>query len=83
MTAKKERSLPISENRNVFSRLCRKPAFDGNGKTFSFAYGSHRRLVVSIYADNETEKLKRKIRSGGKIKPTSVYDRTKTRISAC
>lgn len=38
MTAKKERDLPISENRNVSSRLCRKPAFDGNGKTFSFAY---------------------------------------------
>ena len=37
-TAKKERDLPISENRNVSSRLCRKPAFDGNGKTFSFAY---------------------------------------------
>ena len=37
-TAKKERDLPISENRNVSSRLCRKPAFDGNGKTFSFVY---------------------------------------------
>ena len=35
---KKERGLLISENRNVSSRLCRKPAFDGNGKTFSFAY---------------------------------------------
>lgn len=60
-TAKKERDLTISENRNVSSRLCWKPAFDGNGKTFSFAYGSHRRLVVSIYADNETEKLERKL----------------------
>lgn len=36
-TAKK-RGLLISENRNVSARLCRKPAFDGNGKTFSFAY---------------------------------------------
>ena len=38
MTAKKERNLPISENRNMSSRLCRKPAFDGNWKTFSSAY---------------------------------------------
>ena len=76
-TAKKERGLPISENRNVSSRLCRKPSFDENGKTFSFAYGSHRRLAVSIYADNETKKLKRKFPSEWNGKAYLLYDRTK------
>ena len=33
-----KKDLTISENRNMSSRFCRKPAFDGNGKTFSFAY---------------------------------------------
>ena len=33
-TAEKERDLPISENRDVSSRLCRKPAFDEHGRLF-------------------------------------------------
>lgn len=71
MTAKKERDLPISENRNVSSRLCRKPAFDGNGKTFSFSYAFIGDWLSAYMPTTKRRSWKEKFQAGGKVKPTS------------
>ena len=76
-TAKKERNLPISEKRNVFSRLCRKPAFDGNGKTFSFAYAFIGDWLSAFMPTTKRRCWKEKFQAGEKVKPTTLHNRQK------